>query len=81
LNLLFQVLIITTSCLSFELKNEESSSLYYESNRRHLNQRQIETPIRIDQSDNIYILAKYGQTVSLPCVIVRQNSPDLMNVN
>lgn len=38
--------------------------------------------IYINQSNNIFILAKYGQTVSLPCVIYRQSkNPDVMNVN
>lgn len=36
--------------------------------------------IFINQSNNIYILAKYGQTVSLPCIIYRQRNQDLSNV-
>jgi hypothetical protein len=36
--------------------------------------------IFINQSDSIFILAKYGQTVSLPCVIQRQENQELSNV-
>ncbi len=36
--------------------------------------------IFINQSNNVYIMAKYGQTVSLPCVIHRQQQQDLANV-
>ena len=36
--------------------------------------------IYINQSNNIYILAKYGQTISLPCNIVRQKHQDFSNV-
>ena len=36
--------------------------------------------IFLNQSNNIYILAKYGQTVSLPCIIYRQVNQDLTNV-
>ncbi len=38
-------------------------------------------PIYINQSNNMYILAKFGQTISLPCMIVRQKNPDLVNVH
>jgi hypothetical protein len=37
--------------------------------------------IFINQSNNVYIMAKYGQTVSLPCVIHRQQQQDLANVS
>ena len=44
-------------------------------------QHQQQMQIFLNQSNNIYILAKYGQTVSLPCIIYRQNNQDLTNVN
>jgi DNA mismatch repair ATPase MutL len=37
--------------------------------------------IFINQSNNIYILAKYGQTVYLPCLVYKQNHFDLSNVH
>lgn len=37
--------------------------------------------IFINQSNNIYIIAKYGQTVSLPCVIYKEKNQDLSNVH
>ena len=37
--------------------------------------------IFINQSNNIHILAKYGQTVSLPCIIYKQKHLDLSNVH
>jgi len=37
-------------------------------------------PIFINQSNNIYILAKYGQTINLPCMIYRLKSQDSSNV-
>jgi hypothetical protein len=37
--------------------------------------------IFINQSNNIYILAKYGQTVSLPCIIYKERNQDLSNVH
>ena len=40
----------------------------------------MNSPIYLNQSDNIYIVAKYGQTVSLPCNIFRQKNPDYANV-
>jgi hypothetical protein len=44
-------------------------------------QEQLTQPIFINQSNNMYILAKYGQTINLPCVIVRLRNPDLANVH
>jgi hypothetical protein len=37
--------------------------------------------IFINQSNNVYILAKYGQTVSLPCVVFSQKNKDFSNVS
>lgn len=37
--------------------------------------------IFINQSNNVYVMAKYGQTVSLPCVIFRQRLQDLINIH
>lgn len=37
--------------------------------------------IFINQSNNIHILAKYGQTVSLPCIIYKQKHHDLSNIH
>lgn len=37
--------------------------------------------IFINQSNNMYILAKYGQTINLPCIIYRLRNPDLVNVH
>ena len=37
--------------------------------------------IFINQSNNIFILAKHGQTVSLPCIIFREKNHDLSNVS
>ena len=42
---------------------------------------QEQQQIFINQSNNIYILAKYGQTVSLPCIIYRQKNQDLNNIH
>ena len=39
-----------------------------------------QTPIFINQPNTVYILAKYGQTVNLPCIIYRQNTQDLTSV-
>ena len=38
-------------------------------------------PIFINQSNNMYILAKFGQTINLPCIIYRHKNPDLINVH
>jgi hypothetical protein len=50
----------------------------------HNNDNQLEPSqmpqIFINQTDNIYILAKYGQTVMLPCIIYKQKNQDLTNV-
>ena len=45
------------------------------------NEEEDKTQIFIKQHNNINVLAKYGQTVTLPCVIHRVNSPDLTNVS
>lgn len=37
--------------------------------------------IFINQSDSIFILAKYGQTVSLPCLVQRQQNQELSNIH
>lgn len=37
--------------------------------------------IFLNQSNNVFILAKYGQTVSLPCIIYRQLNQDLTNIH
>jgi hypothetical protein len=36
--------------------------------------------IFINQTNNLFILAKYGQTVNLPCVIYKEKNQDLTNV-
>lgn len=36
--------------------------------------------IFINQSNNIHILAKHGQTVNLPCLVFKQKHHDLSNV-
>ena len=40
-----------------------------------------ESQIFINQPNSVHLMAKYGQTVILPCVIYRQNIPDLINVS
>lgn len=35
----------------------------------------------INQSDTLFILAKFGQTVSLPCIVIRQKTQEAQNVN
>ena len=37
--------------------------------------------IFINQSNNIHIVAKYGQTVNLPCVIYKLKNQDLSQVD
>lgn len=36
--------------------------------------------IYINQSNNLHIVAKYGQTVSLPCIIYKLKNQDLSQV-
>lgn len=40
----------------------------------------INQQIFINQSNNIHILAKHGQTVNLPCLVFKQKHHDLSNV-
>lgn len=49
-------------------------------NEKSSNSINNDVQIFINQSNNVYIMAKYGQTVSLPCVIHRQKQQDLANV-
>lgn len=63
--------------------NEENHYSFRKHNRRqNIDDQPHEQQMQIflNQSNNIFILAKYGQTVSLPCIIYRQNNQDLSNV-
>ena len=55
-------------------QNEETPTTVIEQ------EQQQQMQIFLNQSNNIFILAKHGQTVSLPCIIYRQNNQDLNNV-
>ena len=46
-----------------------------------LHETKKEAQIFIKQPNTIHLMAKYGHTVTLPCVIYRQNTPDLINVS
>lgn len=84
---LFQIILFTVTSIS--CMQENASDFYNRKYSIHndiplnsddFKSEQIPT-IFINQSNNIHIVAKYGQTVNLPCVIYKLKNQDLSQIH
>jgi hypothetical protein len=73
-----------TSSTYSKIPSQNSDQIFKQNNVNNIdnnNYNNNNEQIYINQPNSMYIVAKYGQTISLPCIINRVKNQDLVNVH